>query len=450
LGDLKIQLQGVTENDLLEGYRETELGPLPEDWRVVRLREVIEQHRERAKDRSFEVMSCSKVHGVILQSQKFKRRVASKNTTNYKVIQPGGFVYDPMLLWDGSIGRNDYNFPGVVSPAYYVFEDTSSVDALYLRYLLRSPAMIPQYQRISEGTNVRRRKAKFEDFAQIPVPLPSLPEQQAIAHVLRTVQEAKEATEKVIEASRELKRSLMNHLFTYGPVPVDEAERVPLKETEIGPVPEHWSITTLGQIISTGPQNGLYKPQSLYGKGTPIVRINDFGNEGGIIDHTPSRVQLSSEEVERYRLHPDDILINRVNSLSHLGKSVLVDDFVEPAVFESNMMRFSVNTELVTPEYVAHFLASPPPREQMRGKAKRAVAQSSINQGDVRSLVFPLPSVEEQRTSTHALSTVDKKITAEENRQRSLEVLLKTMLHNLMTGKVRVMDLDLSMAGELV
>jgi type I restriction enzyme S subunit len=86
----------------------------------------------------------------------------------------------------------------------------------------------------------------------------------------------------------------------------------------------------------------------------------------------------------------------------------------------------------------------------MRGKAKRAVAQSSINEGDVRSLVFPLPSVEEQRTSTHALSTVDKKITAEENRQRSLEVLFKTLLHKLMTGKVRVTDLDLYEVGELV
>ena len=138
------------------------------------------------------------------------------------------------------------------------------------------------------------------------------------------MQRAKEATEKVIAATRQLKASLMRHLFTYGPVPVDQADRVKLKETEIGAIPEHWEIKLLGELISSGPQNGFYKPESSYGSGTPILRINDYDNDGEIVESVPNRVRLTRAEIQTYSLNQGDILINRVNSLSHLGKTALV------------------------------------------------------------------------------------------------------------------------------
>lgn len=277
---------------------------------------------------------------------------------------------------------------------------------------------------------------------RFPIPVPPLPEQHAITRVLRTIQRARDAADVVIAATRGVGKSLLRHLFTYGTVDPSRANAVPVQQTEIGTVPDAWAVRSLGTLIGDGPQNGLYKPQSLYGQGTPIIRINDFGNEGDIVTRAPVRLQASEAEVERYGLRTDDILVNRVNSMSHLGKVALVGDLVEPTLFESNMMRFRVEASLAQPHYVFRFLASPMGRNQLRARARHAVAQSSVNQHDVKAVLVPLPPLPVQDEIAKALHVVDFKLAAEKSRRCALDTLFNTLLHDLMAGKRRVGEIE--------
>jgi type I restriction enzyme S subunit len=144
-----------------------------------------------------------------------------------------------------------------------------------------------------------------------------------------------------------------------------------------------------------------------------------------------------------YALRKDDIVTNRVNSLSHLGKTALIGDLTEPMVFESNMMRFRVDEQRAVPLYILRLLNSPICKKQIIGSAKRAVAQSSINQGNLKAILLPLPPVVVQEEISAVLETVVAKGRLLEMKRQSLTDLFRTLLYQLMTAQIRVHDLDL-------
>jgi type I restriction enzyme S subunit len=314
----------------------------------------------------------------------------------------------------------------------YDFPESEQLDPDYLYFYTLTNNFVNRVVAHQSGSSYPA--VSNRDVLSEAIPLPPLSEQQRIAGALRTIQEAIAAQEDVIAAARELKRSLMERVFTYGP----DADLAPTKETEFGEVPEHWDIVELGDVIEEGPRNGIYKPKDLYGSGTMILRIDDYENEGTVVSRAENSVELSDSEVEKYSLNSGELLINRVNSLSHIGKAALVGNLAAPMVFESNMMRFRVNSDVVMSKYAFYFLTSPMSREQMRSKAKRAVAQSSINQGDVKSMMFPIPPVTEQGRIVHVLDTADGKVVAAEQRKVALEELFRSALEQLMTGRIRL------------
>jgi len=175
-------------------------------------------------------------------------------------------------------------------------------------------------------------------------------------------------------------------------------------------VPEGWKLKKLGSIIPRSYTNGIYKSSEFYGEGVEILRINDFDNHGNLSDSPRQRVRLTEKEAKGFYLSPGDIVFNRVNSITHLGKSVLWDEISRPTVYESNMMRIPPDRSRILPTFLIIILQSTPNRNYFRRTAKRAVAQSSINQQDVKSMQILLPPLPEQKKIAKILSARDEAI----------------------------------------
>jgi len=140
---------------------------------------------ERARDRDFPILSMTMRDGLVDQAVKFKKRVASQDIADYRVVHRDqlvvGFPIDEAVL---SFQRK-YD-AGVVSPAYGIWDviNDSSVDRKYLEGFLRSPHAIAYYKGKLRGSTARRRSLPREIFLAMEVPLPPIEEQRRIAAVL--------------------------------------------------------------------------------------------------------------------------------------------------------------------------------------------------------------------------------------------------------------------------
>jgi type I restriction enzyme S subunit len=323
---------------------------------------------------------------------------------------------------------------GICSTNILVLRATQKHFPEFLCFLTHTDEFINHAKATTSG--VQHPRTSWAALREFKLHVPPLAEQEKIVEVLGVVQRALKEQERLLILAGELKKTFLHRLFTKG------LGGEPQKETEIGPVPESWDVVPLGAVIAEDPKNGLYKHSSAYGTGTPILRINDFSNDGNLVTSASNRVTTDTSERKIYALRKDDIVVNRVNSLSHLGKTALIGDLPEPMVFESNMMRFRVDENRALPRYVLRLLNSPICKKQILGSAKRAVAQSSINQGNVKAILLPLPTVEIQEEISLILETTVEKMKLHEMMIRSLGDLFRTLLHQLMTAQIRVRNLD--------
>lgn len=173
--------------------------------------------------------------------------------------------------------------------------------------------------------------------------------------------------------------------------------------TDLPELPEGWVWTSLDSLIDEGPQNGLYLPGNKYGAGAPILRIDDYQIGWHRARAALNLVEASPSEIDTYSAVTGDIVINRVNSMTHLGKSLLISDALNRTLFESNMMRLRLSTA-VSSEFVVHYLGSDIGRARLIKNAKQAVNQASINQQDVRITPIPLMPGDEQNAILQLLA----------------------------------------------
>ena len=449
MGDLRVEQETIIGADPLEGYRETEIGPLPENWKVVQLGEVADiQSGYPFKSSNFTEAPSPTTYPVI------RIRDVLPGRTETFMLGP----IDPEVLENYRVDRGDIligmdgNFntvqwpgePGLLNQRVARLRRFSDhVSRGFVAHTIVNPL-----RRIEAGKHFTTVKhLSINDLRTLAMPLPPLSEQKAIAHVLRTIQKAIESTEQVIEATRELKRSLMNHLFTYGPVPVDEAEQVPLKETEIGPVPEHWDMMSLGEVATVGNGSTPKRTNPAYWDSGTIPWLTSGKVHETIIRQADNYVtEIAHEECHLPIIPAGSIVVAITGQGKTLGHAALV---AFDTSINQHLAYLKFRSLEADPEFVLAYLDQRYDDLRRAGRAGGST-KAALTCRFLKNYPLPFPPLKEQLEVARTISGIDNKIVTEENRKHTLEILFKTLLHNLMTGKLRVKDLDLYEVVEIV
>jgi len=331
---------------------------------------------------------------------------------------------------------NDY---GYATTEVWVLHPKKKVKMLteYLFYYLRRGKVRSDLAGKMEGSTGRQRLPKGV-LKSLEFNSPPLNEQQKIVSILNTIQDAIKQTEAVIQATRELKKSLMKHLFTYGPVPVDQTDQVELKETEVGVVPSEWKVIELKKLYRERVYNGAFVKKDKFGEGTPFLNVKDTYKSLEVSPSQLERVNVKQTEIDKYRLKNGDLIYVR-SSLKRegVGNCCIFESSDKEVIYDCHLMRVRIDTQKANPKFLAYYSNSPSGKEELIAKSK-TTTMTTINQASLGSLKVPLPPVQKQNRIVHAIDLISEKEKMEIDKKKSIEALFNSLLENLMTAKVRV------------
>lgn len=372
-----------------KGFKETEIGLIPEDWQVKGFEECIDKERI-SRD-------------IKIPQGKYKK------VGRYPIVDQGasfvaGYTDDKSKLYSGCLpvivfGDHtrifkfvDFSF-SLGADGIKLIQPKDFLNPKYFYYYLCSLTIE------SKGYNRHYKYLKEKIIA-----FPEKTEQQKIAFVLLKIQQAIEQQHKIIETTRELKKSLMNKLFTEG---LHGEEQ---KETEIGLMPKSWDVRKINEFAKI--KYGKQKPKT-------TGQIPVVGSSG------------IYAWCEKPLINLPTLIVGRK------GTAGAVHLFLEPCWPSDTTFYLEWNSEMVTPKFLYYYMSI----NQLSGEHAKTT-MPSLQRQDLEKYRFPLPNISEQLDIIKVIDKIDQKISQAEFKKQSLQVLFKTMLNQLMTGKVRVKDFD--------
>jgi len=299
------------------------------------------------------------------------------------VFKPGQVLFGKRRAYQRKVAVAD--FSGVCSGDIYVME-TKDVNQLLpelLPFICQTDAFFDHAVSTSAGSLSPR--TNWTSLADFEFALPPIEEQAKILDVMRELSELDDAYAATQHSAQKTIDSYANEVFSTRTFDLVKFEKVLIRQ----------------------PQSGLYKGQNFLGRGAKIVNMGElFGNESITDSIEMKRMEVTSEELSKYSLTQNDLLFGRRSIvLEGAGKCTMVKELREPVIFESSILRVTLDKGIVLPHFVFEWLRSPKGVQQIT-RIRSFTTVARIAGSDLKKISVPVLPLSEQEVIARELASM--------------------------------------------
>ena len=360
----------------------------------------------RCGSNRYPILSMTMHDGIVLQSQRFKKNLASLDQSNYKVIKHGqlvvGFPIDEGVIYIQKIIPE-----GIMSPVYDVWDvDDGIVCPDFLELCLHSPQAMQYYKDNLRGTTARRRSIPTSDFLSLKIPIPDMATQRHIATVLDKVKALITLRKQQLDKLDELVKARFVEMFG-DPVRNDK----------------NWPIVALGELaeIRIGPFGTLLHKEDYIEGGHALVNPSHIVDGKIVIDTQLTISDSKYEELSAYALQKGDIVLGR---RGEMGRCAVVHEDGLLCGTGSMIIRPG---EQMKPYFLQNILSSPGYKKIIEDKAV-GVTMLNLNVPIVSALTVPLLPLDFQKQYVEFMQKIDtQRLTVQQGLDK-LETMKKALM----------------------
>ena len=334
--------------------------------------------------------------------------------------------------------RNLINGFGFGSTEFHVVRAADPVNPRFLFRTLTKPEIIKECADSFTGTAGQQR-VQPDTLRALPILLPPLPEQRAIAAVLDSIDDVIEGAEAVSAATKGLRDALLHDLLTRGlPGQHTEFRNVP----GLGTIPADWDVVRLGDVIAKF-EYGTSVKCSSEPVGMPILRIPNIAS--GDLSLTDLKyADLGPKESASVQLDAGDILLIRTNGNPDICGQCWVSEGLEGNWgFASYLVRGRTDISRMNPWFAAHFLRSDVGRRLLKGNIRTSAGNYNLSVASLGSMLLPCPPLNEQDSIVGTIRGLTRSIELAGQETTGLRLLKDSTAAALLTGNLRTQALSM-------